>query len=391
MPSSSSPSISAVHPPRLPRALTWSIVFLAYTAIAVLLTGYRYLDDLSRHRTGTFAIRTLEEVTGVYSFLLLLPLMLRVANAYLFPCKSWPRMILWHLSAAVAFSAAHTLLMSLSRQLIAPLIGLGPYDYGIMLYRYPMEFSNDLVGCTSDHRPLFFLPALSSRPGTATRRRGVTDQARPGPTRKSPPATPASFPVQHPEHHLVSDVRRRARCGCHARAIERSSPPHPACLANSRNRLAEELEITGVYLQLMQKRYENKLRVSYAIDPVLNDSLVPQLILQPLLEIPSVTACSPAASAWTSPLPPIARTAAWSSKSPTLALVSARRIPPPFSAGAWASPTSAIASPSFMAPGQEFHIRNCSAGGAEVTVRVPFRVAASSASAFPSGAAPLGA
>src|SRR4029079_5491060 len=140
MASDSTISSTPVRPPRLPRELTWSIVFLAYTAIAVLLTGYRYRVCLASHRTGTSAIRTLEEVTGVYSFLLLLPLMLRVANAYLFPRKSWPRLILWHLSAAVAFSAAHTLLMSLSRQLIAPLIGLGPYDYGIMLYRYPMEF-----------------------------------------------------------------------------------------------------------------------------------------------------------------------------------------------------------------------------------------------------------
>ena len=149
MPTESTITSASVRPLRLPRALTWSIVFLAYTAIAVLLTGYRYLDDLSRQRTGTFAMRTLEEVTGVYSFFLLLPFMLRVANAYLFPRKSWPRLIIWHLGAAIAFSAAHTLLMSLSRQLIAPLIGLGPYDYGIMLYRYPMEFSNDLVGYTS--------------------------------------------------------------------------------------------------------------------------------------------------------------------------------------------------------------------------------------------------
>src|SRR6476646_5829837 len=122
---SAAPAAAQVRPPYLPRVLTWSVIFLIYTLIAILLTGYRYLDDLSRQRTGTFAIRTLEEVTGVYSFLLLLPLMLRVANAYLFPRKSWPRLILWHLSAAVAFSAAHTLLMSLSRQLIAPLIGLG--------------------------------------------------------------------------------------------------------------------------------------------------------------------------------------------------------------------------------------------------------------------------
>jgi LytS/YehU family sensor histidine kinase len=48
--------------------------------------------------------------------------------------------------------------------------------------------------------------------------------------------------------------------------------------------LEEELEITRLYLDLMQKRFENKLRVTYSIDPSLHGSLVPQLILQPLLE-----------------------------------------------------------------------------------------------------------
>jgi LytS/YehU family sensor histidine kinase len=48
--------------------------------------------------------------------------------------------------------------------------------------------------------------------------------------------------------------------------------------------LAEELEITRLYMDLMQKRFENKLRVTYSIDPSLNNLLVPQLILQPLLE-----------------------------------------------------------------------------------------------------------
>ena len=48
--------------------------------------------------------------------------------------------------------------------------------------------------------------------------------------------------------------------------------------------LADELQITRLYLDLMQKRYEEKLRVHYAIDAALNDAFVPQLILQPLLE-----------------------------------------------------------------------------------------------------------
>jgi LytS/YehU family sensor histidine kinase len=48
--------------------------------------------------------------------------------------------------------------------------------------------------------------------------------------------------------------------------------------------LSEELQITRLYLELMQKRFENKLQITYAIDASLEDSLVPQLVLQPLLE-----------------------------------------------------------------------------------------------------------
>ena len=33
--------------PRSSQAQVWSVLFLIYTAIAILLTGYRYLDDLS--------------------------------------------------------------------------------------------------------------------------------------------------------------------------------------------------------------------------------------------------------------------------------------------------------------------------------------------------------
>jgi hypothetical protein len=48
--------------------------------------------------------------------------------------------------------------------------------------------------------------------------------------------------------------------------------------------LGEELEIARLYMDLMQKRFESKLRVHYSIDPAVKSSLVPQLILQPLLE-----------------------------------------------------------------------------------------------------------
>ena len=55
--------------------------------------------------------------------------------------------------------------------------------------------------------------------------------------------------------------------------------------ANSHEiRLSQELQITRLYLDIMQKRFEDKLRVTYVVDAGLEDSLVPQLILQPLVE-----------------------------------------------------------------------------------------------------------
>jgi LytS/YehU family sensor histidine kinase len=48
--------------------------------------------------------------------------------------------------------------------------------------------------------------------------------------------------------------------------------------------LVQELEITRLYLQIMQKRFESNLRVTYSVDAALENSLVPQLILQPLVE-----------------------------------------------------------------------------------------------------------
>jgi len=80
---------TAMPPTRPRRACTWVVLFLVYTLIAVLLTGYKYLDDLTRQHAGTFFMRVLEEGTGAYSVFLLLPFVFRFARVYLFERKGW--------------------------------------------------------------------------------------------------------------------------------------------------------------------------------------------------------------------------------------------------------------------------------------------------------------
>ena len=276
--------VTAMSTARPRRARTWVVLFLLYTLIAVLLTGYRYLDDLTRQHPGTFYMRVLEEGTGVYSVFLLLPLVFRFARIYLYERKGWLKLGFFHLAAALIFSALHTTMMAISRHFLAPLMGFGPYDYGIMTYRYPMEFSNDLIGFTVIVGAYSFYQRL--RIAQAQQLASAELQT------KLVQAQLENLRLQLQPHFLfntlntISSVMYEDVRAADAMITQLSDLLRLTLRASRAHEipLSEELEITRLYLDLMQKRFENKLRVRYSIDPSLNSLLVPQLILQPLLE-----------------------------------------------------------------------------------------------------------
>jgi two-component system, LytTR family, sensor kinase len=279
-------ALPQAQPAPLPRAWTWSVIFLIYTVIAILLTEYRYLDDLSRSRPGTFAIRALEEITGVYTAFLLLPFVFWIANFYLFRKKrlNWAGIAFWHLIGGIAFSLAHTSLMAVTRQILSPLIGLGQYDYGIMFYRYPMELSNDLVGYTS----LVCLYYYFRKFRIAQAQQLAAAQLK----AKLAEAQLENLRLQLQPHFLfntlntISSVMYEDVKAADLMVTQLSELLRMTLRASRTHEipLADELQITRLYLDLMQKRYEEKLHVRYEIDSDLNDVLLPQLILQPLLE-----------------------------------------------------------------------------------------------------------
>jgi two-component system LytT family sensor kinase len=262
----------------------WALLFLIYTGIFVLILSYRYLDDLSRERPGTFGLRFLEEFTGVYSVFVILPLVFRMAGSYLFKSMGWLRLIGLHLLSAVAFSFLHTSLMAVSRWILSPLVGLGSYDYGIMRFRYPMELSNDLLGYTVVVLVYYFLERL--RIAQAQQLAAAELQA------KLAQAQLENLRLQLQPHFLFNTLNTISS------VMYEDVPAADAMLtqlsellrltlrtANSHEiPLAQELEITRLYLQIMQKRFESSLRVTYSVDAELENSLVPQLILQPLVE-----------------------------------------------------------------------------------------------------------
>jgi sensor histidine kinase YesM len=277
-------SLSNVKPPHLSRVRVWTVLFLIYTAICISEFEYRYLDDLSRQHAGTFARRLLEEATGVYSVFFLLPFIFLLARYYLFECQGWARRIALHLSGAVLFSFLHTTIMALSRKILAPLLGLGAYDYGIMKYRYAMEFSNDLLGYTII--VLAYYAFERYRISQAEKLATAELQT------KLAQAQLENLRLQVQPHFLfntlntISSVMYEDVRAADAMITQLSDLLRLTLRASRAQEipLEEELQIARLYMDLMQKRFENKLRISYSIDPAVKNSLVPQLILQPLLE-----------------------------------------------------------------------------------------------------------
>jgi two-component system LytT family sensor kinase len=358
---------------RFPRALAWSLLFLIYTAIAVLLVGYRYLDDLSRQRPGTFLMRFLEEGTGVYSVFLLLPFVFHFARIYLFERKGWVRLVLLHLTVAVAFSAAHTTLMALSRRILAPLMGLGPYDYGIMTYRYPMEFSNDLVGFTIIVGLYFFF--VRFRLAQAQQLAAAELQT------KLAQAQLENLRLQLQPHFLfntlntISSVMYEDVRAADAMITQLSDLLRLTLHASRSHEipLAEELQIARLYLDLMQKRFEHKLRITYFIDPALHNSLVPQLILQPLLENSLRHGMKPGAATMDLSIAAHRENGALVLQvSDTGAGLGAANPSEVFGRGVGLSNIRDRLA-QLYGDRQQFTITNRPSGGAEVTLRVPYR------------------
>lgn len=259
-------------------------LFVLFTAIGLLFFTYHYLDDLARLQYGTLPARFIEEMTGAYSGLALLPFVILLTRRFPWTSAAWPAALLVQAFGLAAYSIAHTTLMALSRAVLFPLAGLGTYDYGVMAYRYPMEASHDAIAYAIMVTAITFIDRFNR--ARAAELAAVTLQAELAQTKLE------NLRLQLHPHFLFNtlnaisavmyeDVRRAdamlVRLSDFLRVILTSSDS-PEIL------LDEELQIERMYFNVMQARLESKLRLSVDIETAAQNALVPSLLLQPLIE-----------------------------------------------------------------------------------------------------------
>jgi hypothetical protein len=259
---------------RLQSGLT---IFAYFTAAGLLFFGYRYLETVaSRESVPALAPFLNEVVTGAWMAALLFTLVLRFARRFPIQRANWTTRLPLH-AGALAYSLVHTSLVWGLRSALYPLFGLESYDYGIMVARYPMEFSHDVIS----YAVMVSLIYLFDRHVGTAQLEAKLAQAR-----------LENLRLQLQPHFLFNalntissvvyeDPRKADAMIARLRSLLRSTVNDAEVQEVP---LQREIATLELYLDVMRQRFEDKLSVDMRIEPEVQIALVPHLLLQPLVE-----------------------------------------------------------------------------------------------------------
>ena len=260
-------------------------LWLAFSAAATLLFfANKYLDDLTRQRPDTLFTRLVEEATGVYAAVILLPLVILLARRFRLDRWQGPATVAMHILGLAVFSAAHTSLNWTSRLLLFSVFGRGRYDYGLMPTRYFMEALTDVViyGLTISFVYLFdhYKQSRDREVLTAHLETRLTE------------ARLQTLAMQLQPHFLFNTLNMISEMVYESpeaadRMIARLSEMLRLTLRDNGSQLvplAHELEVLHLYIEIMKGRFQERLAIDIDVEPGAGQSLVPSLMLQPIVE-----------------------------------------------------------------------------------------------------------
>lgn len=267
-----------------PKPAHWAAAFLIFAAGSLGLFFYKYLDFVARGHSISPLIPLLEEFTGMVGMVMFFPLIHEAAIRFPPLGKAWWRNAPIHVALLLVISFLHTSFMWGSRRLIFPLLGLGPYNYGDMKVRYPMELANDF-GVYLSMLALIFLYHYFhySQRQEIDKARLEASLAR---------AQLQNLRLQIEPHFLFNALNAISSVVYESpraadEMIGRLSDLLRHVLKEDRSQeitLAEELELVRLYTRVMESRLEDRLQVDISVEQGAESALVPQLMLQPLVE-----------------------------------------------------------------------------------------------------------
>jgi two-component sensor histidine kinase len=271
-----------------PQIPLWALLAIA-TAFGLSSTAQAYLlARISGEPPAPLLLLNLTVLNLVYWYVpaLLAPIIMRLAVAPELRRRAWPVQAVAHLSGALTYSVVHTLIMQVARHLMRPWGGHPP---SVSWWQFAeREYLTQLDWLLMSYLFLVGLAyALVYRRQAETRALNAAHLE----TRLIEAQLQALQRQLHPHFlfntlNTISGLVRAdpraadlmiARLGDLLRMTLRSS-------GSQEVPLREELEVLQKYVEIEQTRFGDRLRVSMEIQPETLDALVPNLLLQPLVE-----------------------------------------------------------------------------------------------------------
>lgn len=260
-----------------PRVKIVLLLVVYAVALTCLEFTYHYLDFVSRNRVISWKVPFLEQMTGVFGAVALLPVAIYMARNYRLDAFEWLKNVPRHLGALLLFSLVHTTWNWGARAALFPLAGLGPYDYGAMPVRYFMELPIDVVS----YSMAVSIATLYYRQWGAAQLEKTLAQAQ-----------LQNLRLQLNPHFLFNtlntisavmyeDVRAADRMIARLSDLLRSTLEQ----GNAQEvTLEREFEFLRLYVETMKARFEDRLEVAVDQSAETRGAMVPPLVLQPLVE-----------------------------------------------------------------------------------------------------------
>ncbi|HYU16820.1 MAG TPA: histidine kinase [Candidatus Acidoferrum sp.] len=262
----------------------WAGIVLLVNLLGLLNFSIASTTWLAEHDRMPLKYPLLWEMTGAYSFLAVLSVMLAVFRRFPLERGHLARRMPLYAGVFVVLTVVHTLLMWGSRIVLHGLLGWGPYDYGDMRYRFLMEGQKLFLGFLGVYFLVAFLAA--SRRGRERALAAVRLE------RQLTEARLQALKMQLNPHFLFNALNMIAS---HVYDDPRTAEVMIGHLSDflrltlksadaQEVPLESELAFLQAYLAIMKARFEERLEVAMDVPPEARSGLVPHLILQPLVE-----------------------------------------------------------------------------------------------------------
>lgn len=262
----------------------WLIILLILVVIGLLNFGVIITKNKSYDRGVNITPLLVDELTGTLTIIFLMPFLIWLFDHYQIKKENLIYRIPLYLLTSMIFGFIHTNLMTVSREFLYDMLKLGEYNQGKYLFRLLMEYQKQFIVFWIIYFVYYFVKSNREKQQVKlksaelekelTKSQLYNLQSQLNPHFLFNTLSMISTEVyNNPKHadKMISNLSELLRISLGEVKLQKHS-------------LENEIELTKIYIEIMQARFEERLVINWLIKDAVLGVRVPRLLFQPIVE-----------------------------------------------------------------------------------------------------------